>query len=162
MADSEIRSHETPEDILEEEIRELETPTLTSGWLWAAAAVGLIVLFSSTLFIANWDRNQASARPIKIVPEAMGLREPLGKVSRDLTFRWDPVERAVTYVLLVKAKDREEVELLRPVRETFLKPSAAESANFNTGDYTWTIEARSSSGQLIGYGEGSFSIPVGE
>jgi hypothetical protein len=68
------------------------------------------------------------------------------------------VDGAASYILLVTSHDRNEVELLRPVRETFLKPSETEFANFNPGSYAWTVEARSAKGQLIGYGEASFSI----
>jgi len=162
MADTELGSHETPEDVLESEIRELEQRTLNSGWLWAAAAVGLIVLFSAAFFITNWDRNQASARTISIVPEAMALKEPVGNVDRDFTFRWNPVDGAASYLLYVTARDHDEVELLRPVRETYLKPSETEVANFNPGAYAWTVEARSAKGQLIGYGEGSFSVSAAD
>jgi hypothetical protein len=153
---------ETPEDVLESEIEELEKRTLNSGWLWAAAAVGLIVLFSAAFFITNWDRQQANARTIAVPPEAMKLKEPVGTVDRNFTFRWDPVENAAQYLLLVTERERDEVELMRPVRETFLKPSETEAANFNPGTYAWTVEARSARGQLIGYGEGSFTVPAGE
>ena len=162
MADTELSSHETPEDVLESEIRDLEKRTLNSGWLWAAAAVGLIGLFSAAFFITNWDHRQSSARPRAVIPEAMSLKEPLGTVDRDLTFRWDAVEGAASYILLVTARDRDEVELLRPVRETYLKPTETEAANLNPGSYAWTVEARSSKGQLIGYGEGAFSIAAAD
>jgi len=162
MADPLPPSHETPEEVLESEIRDLEKRTLNSGWLWVAAAVGLIVLFSSAFLITNWDRNEAQARPFTVVPEAMVLKEPVGSVDRDLTFRWNRVERAASYILLVTASDRDEVEILRPVRETFLKPSETEFSNLNPGSYTWAVEARSAKGQLIGYGEASFSISGSE
>lgn len=158
MADPERLTTETPEQVLATEINELEQRTLNSAWLWVAAAVGLVVLFSAMFLITTWDRDRAGARPFTVVPEAMVLREPLGTVDRDLTFRWNRVEGASSYILLVTARDREEVELLRPVRETFLKPSETEISNFNPGLYAWTVEARSPKGQLIGYGEGSFAI----
>jgi hypothetical protein len=159
MSERNLESHETPEEVLEAEIEELEKRTLTSAWLWVAAAVGLVVLFTSAFMITNWDREQSNARTVAIVPEVMDLKEPLGTVSRDFTFRWNAVEGAVSYILFVKARESDEVELLRPVRETFLKPSETEVANFNPGAYSWTVEARSSRGQLIGYGEGTFAIP---
>lgn len=162
MADTELHSHETPEEVLESEIEDLERRTLNSGWLWTAAAFALIVLFSSAFLITNWDRNQASAKPVAIIPEAMLLHEPLGTVDRNVTFRWDPVERAASYILVVTNHDQEEVVLLRPVREKFLKPSETEASNFNSGTYSWTVEARSPKGQLIGYGEGTFTIPPGQ
>lgn len=153
---------ETPEEVLEAEIEALERRTLDSGWLWVAAAIGLVVLFSAAFLITNWDRNQASGKPVTIVPEAMTLKEPVGTVSRDLTFRWDRVEGAASYILLVTSRDQDEVELLRPVRETFLKPSEVEVSNFNPGWYAWTVEARSANGQLIGYGTASFAISAAE
>jgi len=162
MAETDTSSHETSEEVLATEINELEKRTLNSAWLWVAAAVGLIVLFSATFFITNWDHNQSSARPITVVPEAMVLKEPLGTVDRDLTFRWNRVQGATSYILLVKAHDRDEVELLRPVDETYLKPSESEIANFNPGSYVWTIEARSATEQLIGYGEAKFVISTAD
>ncbi len=158
MADPMTPPHETPEEVLKSEIEDLEKRTLNSSWLWVAAAVGLIVLFSSAFLITNWDRNEVQARPFTVVPEAMVLKEPVGSVDRDLTFRWSRVEGAASYILLVTASDRNEVEILRPVRETFLKPSETEFSNLNPGPYTWAVEARSPKGQLIGYGETSFSI----
>jgi len=151
----------TPEEVLESEIEDLEKRTLNSGWLWVAAAVGLIVLFSSAFLITNWDRKEAQSRPFTVVPEAMHLKEPVGNVDRDLTFRWSGVEGAASYILLVTATDRDEVEILRPVRETYLKPSETESSNLNPGAYTWAVEARSTTGQLIGYGEATFAISAG-
>ncbi len=162
MADPNAPTVETPEDVLESEIEDLEKRTLNSGWIWAAAAVGLIVLFSAAFLITNWDHRQSNARPVVIVPEAMALKEPRGSVDRDFTFRWDGIEGAASYILLVTAADRDEVELLRPVRETFLKPTETEIANLNPGSYTWTVEARSSKGQLIGFGDASFSISAGD
>jgi hypothetical protein len=162
MPDPERLAVETPEQVLATEINELEQRTLNSAWLWVAAAVGLVVLFSAMFLITSWDRNRANARPFAVIPEAMVLKEPLGTVDRDLTFRWNRVEGAASYILLVTARDREEVELLRPVHETFLKPSETEIANFNPGSYAWTVEARSAKGQLIGYGEGSFAISTAD
>ena len=162
MVDPTRLSAQTPEEVLESEIEELEKRTLNSAWLWVAAAVGLIVLFSAAFFITNWDHNQSRARTLTVVPEAMVLKEPLGTVDRDLTFRWSPVNGAASYILLVTAKDRDEVELLRPVRETYLKPSETEIADLNPGAYGWTVEARSPKGQLIGYGEASFAISAGD
>lgn len=162
MADPEPATLETPEEVLAAEINELEKRTLNSAWLWVAAAVGLIAVFSATIFITNWDRNRSSARPFTVVPEAMALKEPLGTVDRDLTFRWNRVEGAASYILLVTAHDRDEVELLRPVRETYLRPSETEVANFNPGTYAWSVEARSPKGQLIGYGEATFAISTGD
>ena len=162
MADRESQRLETSEEVLENEINELEKRTLNSAWLWVAAAVGLVVLFSAAFLITNWDRNQSNARPFDVVPEAMILREPLGTVDRDLTFRWNRVEHAASYILLVTASDRDEVELLRPVRETFLRPTETEVSNFNPGSYAWTVEARSAKGQLIGYGSASFTISAAD
>jgi hypothetical protein len=162
MADPEPSPLETPEEVLETEIRELEKRTLNSPWLWVAAAVGLIVLFSAAFLITNWDHSQSNAKPSYVVPEVMVLKEPLGNVDRDFTFRWNRVEGAASYIMLVTAKDRDEVELLRPVRETYLKPTETEVSNFNPGSYAWTVEARSAKGRLIGYGEASFSISAGD
>jgi len=162
MDDPKPAPGETPEEVLEQEINELEKRTLNSAWLWVAAAVGLIVLFSAAFLITNWDRQQSQNRAFKTIPEAIRLKEPLGAVSRDLTFRWDRVDGAASYILLVTAKDSAEVVLLRPVRETYLRPTETEISNFNPGEYAWAVEARSSNGQLIGYGEASLAIGAGD
>jgi hypothetical protein len=162
MADPDASPHESSEEVLANEIRDLEKRTLNSAWLWVAAAIGLIVLFSATYLVTSWDRAQSNARPFTVVPEAMTLKEPRGTVDRDFTFRWNRVQGATSYVLFVTAHERDEVELVRPVRETYLKPSETEISNFNPGSYAWTVEARSARGQLIGYGEATFTIAAGE
>ena len=73
-------------------------------------------------------------------------------------FQWEGIDGAATYIVLVKAVERDEVELLRPVKGTFLEPSETEAADLLPGAYTWSVEARSSRGTLIGYGEGTFEI----
>lgn len=162
MADPTPQPHETSEQVLATEIGELEKRTLNSAWLWVAAAVGLVVLFSAAFLIMSWDHAQSNARPFAVVPEAMTLREPRGRVDRDFTFRWNGVQGAASYILFATAHERDEVVLLRPVRETYLKPSETEVSNFNPGSYVWTVEARSAKGQLIGYGESTFTISAGE
>ena len=158
MSDTETKPLETPEEFLEAEIEDLERRTLNSGWLWAAAVVGLIVLAGAAFLITNWDHRQALSKATPFTPETMVLTEPRGTVDRDLTFRWEPVAAAASYILLVKAASVDEVEILRPVRDTFLRPSETETANLNPGAYTWTVEARSPQGKLIGYGEATFTI----
>ena len=162
MADTPLGSMETPEEVLESEIRELEKRTLNSGWLWGAAALALVLLAAAAFLITFWDTRQAIAHRAPGAPEAMTLNGPRGSVDRNVVFRWARIEGAASYILLVKAADRDEVEILRPVREVFLQPSETEVSNLNPGTYTWSVEARSGGGQLIGYGESSFTIPPGE
>ena len=162
MADTPLRSMETPEEVLESEIKELEKRTLNSGWLWSAAALALILLAAAAFLITFWDNRQSAAHRVPGAPEAMVLNEPRGTVDRNLTFRWDRVDAATSYILVVTNVDGKEIEILRPVRDTFLRPSETEAANLNPGSYTWAVEARSDQGQMIGYGEGSFTIPAGE
>jgi hypothetical protein len=158
MSDTPVRPMETPEDVLEAEIQELEKRTLNSGWLWGAAALALVLLAATTFLITFWDnRHVVSQRPPG-APEAMTLTEPKGNVDRNLTFRWARVDAAASYIVLVTSVEHKEVEILRPVHDTFLRPSDTEAADLNPGSYTWTVEARSDRGQLIGYGEGSFRI----
>jgi hypothetical protein len=162
MADPNTPSLETSEEVLASEISDLEKRTLNSAWLWVTAAVGLVVFFSATFLVTNWGRSRSTPRLFNVAPEAMLLKEPVGTVDRTFTFRWNRVQDATSYILMVTARDRGEVELLRPVRETYLTPSETEIANLNPGAYAWTIEARSSQGQLIGYGEASFTISGGD
>jgi hypothetical protein len=162
MADTPLGSMETPEEVLESEIRELEKRTLNSGWLWGAAALALVLLAAAAFLITFWDQRQVVANRPPGAPEPMMLTEPKGRVAGTLTFRWAAVEQAASYIVLVKAADADAVEILRPVRELFLRPSDTEASNLTPGDYTWTVEARSSKGQLIGYGEGAFTVLEGE
>src|SRR5262249_49793653 len=61
MADTPLGSMETPEEVLESEIRELEKRTLNSGWLWGAAALALVLLAAAAFLITFWDTRQAIA-----------------------------------------------------------------------------------------------------
>ena len=158
---SELRpmsSNQTPEEVLESEIRDLEQRTLRSGWLWAAALLSLVIIAGTAFVVTWWDNRGSSARSVTFAPEALTLQEPKGSVLRAGLFRWDKIDGAATYIVLVKAVDRDEVELLRPVKETFLQPSETEAANLLPGAYTWSVEARSGRGALIGYGDGTFEI----
>jgi hypothetical protein len=162
MADTPLGSMQTPEDVLESEIRELEKRTLNSGWLWGAAALALVLLAAAAFLITFWDNRQAVARRLPGAPEVMSLNGPRGEVDRNVVFRWARVDGAASYIVLVKAADRDEVEILRPVRDLFLQPSETEQSDLNPGTYTWSVEARSAQGQLIGYGESTFTVPPGE
>jgi len=152
---------ETPEEFLEAEIEELERYTLDSGRIWGVALLGLIVLAGAAFFITRWDNLSQAGHVRAFAPEPIRLIEPSGTVGERPLFRWDEVDGAASYVIQVRAAGRDEVELLRPVKETFLKPSETEAVELNPGDYTWSVEARSSAGTLIGYGEGAFSIGLG-
>ena len=151
-------SDQTPEEVLESEIRDLEQRTLRSGWLWAAAALSLVIIAGTAFVVTWWDNRSSSGRSVSFAPETMTLQEPKGTVVGPAMFRWDAIEGATTYIVLVKAVDKDEVELLRPVKETFLQPSETEASNLLPGAYTWSVEARSSRGALIGYGDGTFVI----
>jgi hypothetical protein len=119
------------------------------------------VLAGAAFLITRWDNLSQAGHVRPFAPESIRLIEPSGTVGERPLFRWDQVEGATSYVIQVRAAGRDEVELLRPVRETFLKPSETEAVELNPGDYTWSVEARSSSGTLMGYGEGKFSIGLG-
>jgi len=158
MADTQPGSLETPEEILEAEIEELEQRTLNSGWLWAAAAVGVLVVAGTAFLVTLWDNRNQAGKTLAFAPEAIALTEPRGVVSSVESFRWDKIEGAASYYVLVKAADRDESPILRPVRENFLKPTESEDADLVPGGYTWSVEARASRGTLIGYGEGTFTV----
>jgi|SoiMethySBSTD1v2_1073268.scaffolds.fasta_scaffold167132_2 hypothetical protein len=161
MADPQPTPTETPEEFLEAEIEELERNTLNSGRIWAIALLGLIVLAGAAFLITRWDNQRQSGRVRVFAPEAMQLLEPRGAVEGTLLFRWNPIDGAASYTVQVRAAGRDEIELIRPVRETFLRPSESESVELTPGDYTWSVEARGSTNTLIGYGEGTFSIALG-
>lgn len=162
MTDTPLGSRQTPEEVLESEIKELEKRTLNSGWLWGAAALALILLAAAAFLITFWDNRQATAHRAPGAPEAMILTEPRGTVDRSFTFRWDRVDGAASYIVLCSAMEGGEVEILRPVKDLFLRPSEVESSNFNPGSYTWSVEARSEKGELIGFGKSAFTIPAGQ
>ena len=151
---------ETPEEFLEAEIEELERNTLNSGRIWGVALLGLIILAGAAFLITRWDNQRESGRVPVFTPEALRLIEPTGQVETPL-FRWDAVDGAASYVVQVRSAGRDEIELLRPVRETFLRPSESEAVELTPGDYTWSVEARGRTGTLIGYGEGAFTIGLG-
>jgi hypothetical protein len=161
MADTPLGSGETPEEVLESEIRELEKRTLNSGWLWGAAALALVLLAAAAFLITFWDTRQAIAHRAPGTPEAMTLNGPRGEVDRNVVFRWAPVDGAASYIVWVKG-DGDEDELIRPVHDNFLQPSETELANLNPGTYTWSVEARSPQNQPIGYGQAKFTIPTGQ
>jgi len=158
MPDPPSTPNETPEEFLEAEIEELERNTLSFGRIWAFALLGLIVLAGAAFLITRWDNQRQVLRARPYTPEAMRLVEPRGEIDGSTLFRWDAVEGAASYIVLVRAAQRDEIELLRPVRESFLRPSESEAMDLSSGDYTWSVEARSPTGALIGYGEGAFSI----
>ena len=149
---------ETPEEFLEAEIEELERNTLNSGRIWGIALVGLILLAGAAFLLTRWDNISQSTRVPVFTPEPLRLIEPRGEVDDAPVFRWDKVDGATTYIVQVRAAGRDEIELLRPVRETYLQPSESEAADLANGSYTWSVEARGISGTLIGYGEGAFTI----
>lgn len=162
MTETPLDSRQTPEELLESEIEELEKRTLNSGWLWGAAALALVLLAAAAFLITFWDNRQAQAHRSPATPEAMILTEPKGKVDRNLTFRWDRVNGAGSYVVLCSAAEGGEVEVLRSVKDLFLRPTDVEASNLNPGSYTWSVEARSEKDELIGFGKGAFTIPPGQ
>jgi hypothetical protein len=158
MTDINPTSAETPEEVLEAEIEDLEKRTLTSGGLWAAAAVGLIILAGAAFLFTSWDNRRHAGHAPAFAPELIRLKEPYGEVDSAGLFRWEAVDEAASYIVMVRAAQGDEVELLRPVRENFLRPSETEAADLASGNFIWSVEARARSGTLIGYGEGNFSI----
>lgn len=158
MSDSKPDELETPEEILESEIKDLEKRTLNSAWLWAAAAVGLLLVAGTAFVVTAWDRSRQAGRALEFAPQPIELSEPMGVVSSVEEFRWDKIEGAANYIVMVKAVDRGESPILRPVGVNTLKPTESEDADLVPGVYTWSVEARAAKGTLIGYGEGTFTI----
>ena len=78
MADTKPTAIETPEELLEEEIEELERNTLNSGRIWAIAAVGLSLLAGAAFLITWWDNKSQSGKVPTFAPESIRLIEPTG------------------------------------------------------------------------------------
>lgn len=158
MSDSRPTNLETPEELLETEIEELEKRTLNSGWLWAAAAVGLVLVAGTAILVTAWDRSHPASHAFPFAPQTIALAEPRGVVSSVEEFRWDKIDGTANYIVMVRAADRGESPILRPVDVNVLKPTESEDVDLVPGAYTWSVEARSERGTLVGYGEGAFTI----
>jgi len=145
---------DTPEEVLEHGIEDLERPMLRSWGIWAAS-----VVFAAILGGAGALTVLAPGREAARVMSNVALTEPRGTLDQPpRIFRWNAVPGATSYIVAVAEIGSGEVALLRPARDVLIAPSDVEGANLMPGRYNWSVEALGSDGTTVARGEASFAI----
>jgi hypothetical protein len=150
---------ESPEEILEREIQELEKPYTRSWYTWAASLAAAAVLGGIlTLLLVMPGGLPTNARPRQV-----DLFEPkqasLDEVPR--AFRWSAVRGASAYIVSVTRADNGEVVMLRSTTDPWVATLDTEVSRFDAGRYVWAVEAHGGDGRTVGRGEGAFSLRIG-
>ncbi len=153
----------TNEEVLADEIRDLEHPSLKSWIVWGVAFVGLIALVVVVLVFARIERSgeeaRTAARLASSRPTDMSIRGPRGLHDHPpRLWRWVALDGASDYVVVVRALDGDEVVIQRPCETNYLEPTDIENANLVAGRYVWSVEARRADGSRMGYAEADFEI----
>lgn len=157
MSDRDQNRIQTPEEVLESEIEDLEQPLLRSWLPWAGGVVGLAALATLVASLVWWERGCYSGLGGGF-QQAVELVDPRGTVAGPpRAFRWNSVEGAHSYIVTIRAADGE-VIVMRPSSAAMLIPLDIELANFVPGSYVWTVEARDARAAVLGTGEASFRI----
>lgn len=153
----------TNEEVLADEIRDLENPSLKSWIVWTAAFAGLVALVVIVVVFARIERSGEDARTATRLanapPATISIQGPRGlhdDAPRQL--RWRPLDGASDYVVVVRAVEDDEVVIQRPSDESYLRPTDVEAANLVPGKYVWSVEARREDGTRMGYAEADFEI----
>lgn len=156
-------SWETPEEILEREIKELEQPFSRSWYKWGASllAAGLLGGLVTLLLVMPGEIRQA---PAGSKGQEVVLLEPrdgtLSEIPRG--FRWARVRGATAYIVSVTRADNGEVVMLRSTTDPQMTTLDTEVSRFDSGRYVWMVEAHGRGGTSLGRGEGTFSLREGE
>src|SRR5262245_11076980 len=154
---------ESPEEVLEREIQELEKPFVRSWYTWVAS-LGAAALLGGILTLLLLAPGNRFAAPAGATPPQVDLIEPkqarLDQVPRG--FRWAAVPSATAYIVSVTRADNGDVVMLRSTTEPEIATLGTEVSRFDTGRYVWVVEAHEKDGSTVGRGEGSFSLRVGE
>jgi hypothetical protein len=151
---------QTPEEVLEEEIEELEKPVIRSVLPWAIGTLALIVLFGTVWSVVFWEHGAVTdrLRATALANSEVTSLEPRGVLEGSPTvLRWAEVEGAASYVVSIRKAGGEPI-LLRPAIGTYLEPTDIERAYLLPGDYKWRVEARDSLGGPLAMGEATFRI----
>jgi hypothetical protein len=152
---------ETPEEVLEREIQDLEQPFLRSWYTWAATLVAAAVLGGLVTLLFLVPSGSTTPRH-GIKPPEMILREPRGQLTDvPRTFRWAAVPSATTYIVSVMRSDTGEVVMLRSATQPFLMTIDTEVGRFDSGIYVWTVDAHARNGAALARGQGTFSLQYG-
>lgn len=154
---------QTNEEVLEEEIRDLERPSLKSWIVWGGAlvlVVAMVVVVAVFIRINRFGEEARQAERLAAIPPSQLLvRGPMGILDRQPeAFRWIAVEGAASYVVVVRERVQGEIVVQRPVSEAYLTPTDVESSNFVPGLYVWTVEARRPDGSLMASAETLFEV----
>jgi hypothetical protein len=154
---------QTNEEVLEEEIRDLERPSLKSWGVWGAAFALLIVAVVVVAVFVKVNRvgeeKRIAERVARVPPVAIVVHGPVGILDAPPdAFRWAPLAGAASYVVTVKEKEHGDVVIQRPVSAPYLTPTDVESSDLVPGRYLWTIEARRADGTRAGSAETEFAI----
>ncbi len=147
----------TPAEVLGEEIEAVERPLLRSWIVWAGAILGAALVGAfGALTLVTPERRAERATIV--------LAEPHGSLKdAPQRFRWAEVPGAAVYIVAVTDAGTGTVIVLRPVYETALTPHDSEFSRFDSGSYTWSVEAKARDGSILAHGEAAFTLdrPVG-
>jgi hypothetical protein len=156
---------QTNEEVLEEEIRDLERPSLKSWAVWGVAFALLVVAVVVVAVFVRIDKvgqaERIAGQVARVPPVAIVVQGPVGLLdARPDGFRWAALQGAASYVVTVREKETGEVVIERPVSVPYLTPTDGESSNLVPGGYRWTIEARRADGTRAGSAETEFVIEL--
>ena len=156
-------SDQTNEEVLEEEIRDLERPSLKSWIVWAGALALLVVVVVVVAAFIRINRigeeSRQAERLAELPPMQLLVQGPMGILDRPPeAFRWTGVEGAESYVVVVREQNTNEVIVQRPVSTAYLTPTDGELSNFVPGAYVWTVEARRVNGSRMARAETRFEV----
>lgn len=154
---------QTNEEVLEEEIRDLERPSLKSWGVWGVAFALLVVAVVVVAVFVRINRvgetERIAEQVARVPPVAIAVQGPVGLLDAPPdSFRWAALEGAASYVVTVREKERGDVAIQRPVSVPYLTPTDVESSDLVPGRYVWTIEARRADGTRLGSAETEFAI----
>lgn len=158
MKETRPEAFETPEEVLEDEISNLERP-IFHWWGWAGAAVVLVVVGVTVAGLVVWDHRREKARRITHSSVNLELHAPRGEVEdAPVLFRWQPVQGVASYIVVVEGGGGRGTAIVRAVHEPFFVPTHMDRAYLMAGPFSWSVEARRADGSRLGYGIAEFAV----
>jgi hypothetical protein len=151
------KRYQTPAEVLEDEIRELEKP-LGRSWIpWTLGLAAIVVLLVIVGTVVNWQHGRVGSW-LAQRQATVRLSAPVGEVAATpRSFEWHPVEGAAAYVVTVHDAAGDPV-LTRRSHGTVLVPLDVEAALLAPGAYVWSVEAHDRDNRRIGRAEANFRI----